>query len=616
MIGKFKCAAIAAAVLATSAAFAAAPSTDEQKAATTLARIGTLADTGPSAPRSKSIKAITEDPASCITDVGPQHARICGGSARFSDGQYAYLGIPYAAAQRWQNPQAVEPASHSRISYGPVCPQTVKEGTTEVVVGDENCLTINVWAPKSVIQHPSEVLPVMVFIHGGAFVSGSGGDESTNSEFGPMGHVVTVTFNYRLGAFGFLATDKDGVRAEGNYGLRDQVAALNWVHQYIAKFGGDPGNVTLFGESAGAMSVSLHTFDVAQSKGLFQRAIMESNPVANTYLTPAQSRKVGEQFVKKLCEAYRNSVIAICPANDQGWMNYQTKQHIVAAQKDFPGGLEALADLNDGLVGMRAQPFQPVKDDTLVAGEPYDGYAQGMPHMPLIFGVNEHEGVAVAAVLAGGDAQKPDALVYDTMLTHSFKDATAKEKIRGQSRYQDATYTTPRPYYSPTGEALSHVITDYLFTCANVWAAEKAAAALPAKPVRFYYFRQVPFFDLFHMDGPPADPRTSPCARVNGNVCHAVELPYVFGTFAAVTANSQDAYRPGFTDNYTGEMMHGDWAAFAKDGNVSGWPTFDSAHTAKVMIGIPNTGPVDIDAEAQCSRFWFTLHQPFDSLAH
>lgn len=610
MIGKFKCAAVAAAVLAASAAVAAAPSTEEQKAVATLARIGTLADTLPNAPRSKSVKAITEDPRSCVSDVGPQRARICGGPATFATGQYAWLGIPYATAQRWQNPAAVAPASGSRLRYGPVCPQAGMDG-------DENCLTINVWAPKTAIEQPGAPLPVMVFIHGGGFTTGSGGGETEYSEFGPMGNVVTVTFNYRLGAFGFLRADKDGVRADGNYGLRDQVEALKWVRSYISHFGGDPANVTLFGESAGAMSVSLHTFDMPQSKDLFQRAIMESDPMANTYLTPAQSQTVGDDFITEVCNAYHHKPLIPLPclASDAAWMNYLTKQNIVAAQATFPEG-SALSLMQHGLVGLRSQAFQPINDNDLVTGEPYDGYAREMPHKPLIFGVNEHEGVAVAAVVAKLNAQEPTAFFYDIMLRHSFNETGANDKIRGEERYNAATYTaTPRTYYSPSGEALSHVVTDYLFTCANVWVAENLSR-IQTEPVRFYYFRQVPFFDLFNMAGPPADPATSPCARVNRNVCHAVELPYVFGTFGAITANSHNAYTPGFADNYARETMHDGWATFAKDGSAPGWPNFDSAHMAKVVIGTPGAGPIDIDAQAQCSHFWFTLQRPFDSLAH
>ena len=173
--------------------------------------------------------------------------------------------------------------------FGPIAPQS--PGLIELSLGgepdehSEDCLTLNVWTPAP----DGGRRPVMVWIHGGSFVSGSGaGSLYRGGMLSREGDVVVVTINYRLGLLGFLAhpvleeagqtwLDGEEWSGFGNWGLADQVAALHWVHDHIADFGGDPGNVTLFGESAGGMSVSA-LLGAPAARGLFHRAIVESGP--------------------------------------------------------------------------------------------------------------------------------------------------------------------------------------------------------------------------------------------------------------------------------------------------------------------------------------------------
>lgn len=193
-------------------------------------------------------------------------------------GVRAWLGIPYAAPPvgelRWKPPQPPRPWSGVRAmkDYGPPCMQPPREGLT--LEPSEDCLTLNVWAPEGTGKHP-----VMVWIHGGAFRQGSGSLPAYSGTSLARKGVVVVTINYRLGDFGFFAhpelTKEAGGAATGNYGLMDQIAALEWVRQNIAAFGGDPGNVTIFGESAGAASVIV-LMASPKARGLFQRAIAES----------------------------------------------------------------------------------------------------------------------------------------------------------------------------------------------------------------------------------------------------------------------------------------------------------------------------------------------------
>ncbi|MBV9414048.1 MAG: carboxylesterase family protein, partial [Solirubrobacterales bacterium] len=202
------------------------------------------------------------------TDVTIGSGPICGMSV---NGTNEWFGIPYAAppvgALRWQPPQppAPWPTTLQATQFGSSCTQSF--GTT-TLLGSENCLFVNVWAPAD----GSTGLPVLVHIHGGGFVFGSGNGD--NSLLSSTGHEVVVSFNYRLGIFGFLADRALGPNS-GDYGLQDQQAALGWVQSNIADFGGDPSNVTIYGESAGGSSVC-DEIASPTAQGLFERGISVS----------------------------------------------------------------------------------------------------------------------------------------------------------------------------------------------------------------------------------------------------------------------------------------------------------------------------------------------------
>jgi len=199
---------------------------------------------------------------------------------------WAFKGITYAHADRWREPQPVEswPGVLRAYDYGPICPQrgdiTVRTGRLlgdYVPAASEDCLNLNVWRPAG--EPPPGGWPVMVFVHGGSFTGGSGSEPIYDGSALAGRGAVVVTINYRLGALGFLALPslarEDPHGSTGNYGLLDQLAAFRWVRQQIAGFGGNPANVTAFGESAGSMSLcTLLASPLA--KGAFDRAILES----------------------------------------------------------------------------------------------------------------------------------------------------------------------------------------------------------------------------------------------------------------------------------------------------------------------------------------------------
>lgn len=254
-----------------------------------LSLVGLIAGCGSAAP------AGTSDPAVVRTTDGPVR-----GLAGSSDGHRfrVFQGIPYAAAPtgalRWQPP--IAPARRTAVrdatKPGLRCIQDIRADPDFGLATSEDCLNLTVWTPRAAT--PRSRRPVMVWIHGGGFLNGSS-DIYNARRLATRGDIVVVTVNYRLGALGFLAhpalAGVDG--AVGNYGLADQQAALRWVRDNIAAFGGDPGKITIAGESAGAMSVCDHLV-APESYGLFRAAIMQSGPCqAQAALPEAQRISVG-----------------------------------------------------------------------------------------------------------------------------------------------------------------------------------------------------------------------------------------------------------------------------------------------------------------------------------
>jgi para-nitrobenzyl esterase len=204
------------------------------------------------------------------------------------DSTLAFKGIPYAAppvgSNRFAAPQPPNAWTGVREaeSYGPTAPKGVSKSPYASLIPDllipgEDCLNLNVWTPD-----PGACLPVMVWIHGGAFTTGAGSLPLYDGAHFASDGVVLVTINYRLGADGFLLLD----RGTANLGLLDQTAALQWVRDNISTFGGDPGNVTVMGESAGAMAIGC-LLAMPQAAGLFRRAILQSGAAQHVLSRPS-----------------------------------------------------------------------------------------------------------------------------------------------------------------------------------------------------------------------------------------------------------------------------------------------------------------------------------------
>lgn len=261
----------------------------------------------------------------CTTTVENPTLQIEGGLVQGvvcdSSEVIVYKGIPYAAApvgeNRWKKPQPVNPwegtllADHFSAAAIQAThnPEDGGYGREFFWQGDpefsEDCLYLNIWTPKSAAGHPEKKLPVTVWVHGGAYTSGWGFEPEMDGEAWAMKDVILVTINYRLGVFGFLnhpeltAESADGV--SGNYGTYDQVAAVQWVSNNIAQFGGDPKNITVMGQSAGAASIK-NLVNSPLSKNLISRAIIQSGGGLGTFIpevkrTQAQLDSIGKSIM-------------------------------------------------------------------------------------------------------------------------------------------------------------------------------------------------------------------------------------------------------------------------------------------------------------------------------
>jgi para-nitrobenzyl esterase len=306
-------------------------------------------------------------------------ANVTGGKVQgvVANGIASFKGVPFAAppvgANRWRSPQPVVGWEGVKTANA-LAPGCMQNTALAAQLGaptamSEDCLYLNIWTPAKVA---SEQLPVMVWIYGGAFVGGATNwplyDGTRLAEKG----VVLVSVAYRVGAFGFLAhpdLSKESGRGSGNYGLEDQIAALKWVRANIASFGGDPHRVTIFGESAGGISVSMLAAS-PQAKGLYQRAISESGGS----LAPPQHGPGQGVPTLKVAEDTGKAFLAALGASD------------IKAARELPA---------DKIVGAprTGRGFWPTLDGYVIVGDEYELYKAGkFNDTPVLIGTNSDEG--------------------------------------------------------------------------------------------------------------------------------------------------------------------------------------------------------------------------------
>lgn len=311
------------------------------------------------------------------------------------DGVWTYLGIPFAAPPtgdlRWRPPQPAElwEGVLKADRFGPSCPQAVVSYFgSEWSPGDmsEDCLYLNIWTPA---KNFSEKLPVMVFIYGGAYIRGSSALPLYNGSALAKKGVVVVTPNYRVGVLGYMAhpqlSSESPNNSSGNYALLDQQAALRWVKNNIDAFGGDPGRVTIFGESAGAANIVSH-LAIPQSRGLFDRAIVESGgvwsngPAIIGYRTKDDAEEYGEKFAESLGYTGPDAIRQMRNASAFDLVN------------KTPYVWESTFE------GFHNVAFKSTIDGWLIPEAPQEIFRQGRQNpVPLIIGSNADEGTLLTA---------------------------------------------------------------------------------------------------------------------------------------------------------------------------------------------------------------------------
>jgi para-nitrobenzyl esterase len=443
------------------------------------------------------------------------------------DDHLLFAGIPYAAppvgALRWRPPQPAPSWDGVRDAskYGPRC---VQDTTNDPDFGrsvSEDCLTLNVWAPKT---PAAEAFPVMVWIHGGGFVNGSGDIYDARWLVG-RGDIIVVTLNYRLGALGFLAHPALAVDGEvGNYGLADQQAALRWVHDNIADFGGDPDKVTIAGESAGAMSVCDHLV-APGSAGLFRAAVIQSGP-CQAQADRATAERVSVDY-----------------AAAAGCADSQTAadclRALPVAKLEPPPVYYHVA--GESMTGpITGTPLLPVDPITTIA----EGKAA---RVPVLIGTNHDEFTLFVATQYLREGRMPD---YPQVLADTF--GADSDRIAQQypvSRYQNAAL------------AYSAAVTDSVFACP---ASEMASGLARGAQVYGYEFndRDAPAPDLLRSVPFPA------------GASHSLELRYLFDVGGAPALNgAQQRLSERMIDYWSGFVTSGapqaagapQWPAYGAD---------------------------------------------------
>jgi para-nitrobenzyl esterase len=489
----------------------------------------------------------TPDPTLVQIDSGP----ITGKTADARGDIHAWLGIPFAAPpvghRRWRPPAAPAPWDETRacVEFGSPClqPWTPTPGVPNPQPPkhlrnmSEDCLTLNVWAPADRTGKPR---PVMVWIHGGGFAMGAGSFSYYRGTALARRGVIVVTINYRLGPFGFfghpLLSKESEHGVSGNYGLLDQIAALEWVKQNIGSFGGDPDCVTIFGESAGAVSVCC-LMAMPAAKGLFHRAIAQSGSAR--LIKRRQSETSGR--IRSLHQEGERLATAL---------GCHRAANPLAALREVPAEM-LLAAADAQITGVdHSRKYLPVIDGHYIPDEPHRLWEEGkIAAVPFIAGTNAEDGSVFAGSFPGRNPK-----VYRATVA----------RVYGENAEEVLAL-----FPAATEEEARRAVLDLLTVAFFVTGARHSARGVrkTGAPAWLYHFTRVP---------------AASRARGRGAV-HGIEIPYVFGTGLAT---------PGIdaVDRKVSEAMQLAWTRFAATGDPNGeglpkWPANDIETDRHIVFG-------------------------------
>jgi para-nitrobenzyl esterase len=482
-----------------------------------------------------------------------------------------WLGVPYADAPvgelRWKAPQPHPGWSgvRSAVSAGNKCPQKPMLGifNAKNLKGmSEDCLFLNIYRPDK----PGK-FPVMVWIHGGGYLFGSG-DEYPGDRLAEFGDVVVVTINYRLGVFGFMAgrslRDEDPNKSTGNYGILDMVAAVKWVKTNIQNFGGDPGNITIFGESAGSWAVCT-LLATPLASGLFSHAIMESQG---------------------------------CNASEDLEKGYEKEKMISGSLGCAPDDLDCLRKIPTLKLVNKGTPSFLKQGFSLVAH--HDGYALSdsplkmirsgnYTRVPLLAGYNRDEFDAVLFLF--GDLNRTRPAQYTNMLQSglglSAEELNQMVQLYPLSRYQDQP-----------GKAFGNIASDFGIICPTYLGLSAVASHQPQTYFYRFEYDRIRFIKKL-------------------GALHSMEIPFVFNEVDSKSYRSL-YYKHDLEDRQKlSRVMMGYWTNFAKTGDPNGpglpeWPKFD-LNDQKLEVLDVNVRTENAQIADRCSFFdqYSETHTPF-----
>jgi para-nitrobenzyl esterase len=467
------------------------------------------------------------------------------GNPRDHQGVLSFKGVPYAAppvgALRWAAPAPSAPwhGIRSSVQYGTRCISAWKSDPTPTP-SSEDCLTLNVWTAAGKV---TEKRPVMVWIHGGGFEFGTSADPSTDGTHLASKGVVVVSFNYRVGVFGFLAHPELDVEGpSGDYGLQDQLAALHWVQENITRFGGDPENVTLFGESAGAHAIGI-LMASPLSTGLFHKAIGQSGA---------------------FWDSSRGSLETYAEARARGVaLSEALGTHTLQELRAIPAEKVNAAGLWDFTTHPGATAFAPNIDGFVVPEAPAARfYAGKQMKIPLLAGWNAHEDFPFRTLaLPHGNAQQ----FREVASTHFGPENLAE-------------FLTLYPAENDEeANASAFTLAGDLTISEQTWQwldMQKRTGESAVYGYRFGY--------------------TSPYSPIPS---HLVDVPFVFGTLTPQFL-VHGAMPPSAEDRALSELMQNYWVAFASTGNpnkigLPEWPAYKATDHLLILNSFsPVAGPV------------------------
>ncbi|MFW2387459.1 MAG: carboxylesterase/lipase family protein [Polyangiales bacterium] len=463
-----------------------------------------------------------------------------------------FRGIPYAAPpigeRRWRKPEPFgqfEGAFDAK-QFGSACPQF----ELDAFVGSEDCLSLNIWAPRA-----GGSRPVMVFIHGGAYVTGSGSIELYEaSQVAREGDVVVVTINYRLGPLGFLNSEslasESGDGSVGNYGIYDQIAALDWVRQNIEAFGGDPDNVTVFGESAGSISICA-LLGSPLADGLYHRAILESGGGCWGFREPRNPAPGYPSMVARGANLL-GGLGCVDSEEGLGCARAASAEDVLRAAPAEPDGLTN--NLMGGMV------WGPGVDGHLLLEDPFERVARGAaPDVPLIIGTNLDEATVFTTAI------DVNALNYREQIAASV----------GEERADAVVALYPIEDWVFAKAAFNVFATDLIIACSSEAFAEARSAT--GHPTRLYEFRHA-LRGLLGLVG----------------ATHTLELFFLFGNYFIYTPDAEELA--------LGTALRTAWTSFAHDGVPElspAWPTYERGTRSISVFDVP-TGSADSWRDGRC----------------